>query len=147
MVKTMGDAFLVIFDSATDSLECAISIQKSIIVFNKKKEFPEFSLRIGIHMGEVVEENRDIYGDSVNIASRIEPLAEKGGICITQAVWEQVRNKVEVEYVRMKETRLKNVSDRFQIYRVILNDQSSNHGIIEDETKSRREYVRIAVCH
>jgi adenylate cyclase len=144
-VKTMGDAFLVIFDSATDSLECAISIQKSIIVFNKKKEFPEFSLRIGIHMGEVVEENRDIYGDSVNIASRIEPLAEKGGICITQAVWEQVRNKVEVEYVRMKETRLKNVSDRFQIYRVILNDQSSNHGIIEDETKSRREYVRIAV--
>ena len=144
-IKTMGDAFLVAFDSATDALDCAISIQNEISLFNERKEFPEVSLRIGIHMGEVVEEGGDIYGNSVNVASRIEPLAEKGGICITQIVWEQVKNKVDAEYVRMNETKLKNVEDRIQIYRVVLSDKVHSLEKTDDVIRNRKEYIRIAV--
>jgi TolB-like protein/Tfp pilus assembly protein PilF len=145
-VKTIGDAFLATFDSSTSALECALAIQSKVAEVNSTAEesSPRLSLRIGIHVGEVIEEKGDIYGDSVNIAARVEPMADEGGICITQAVWEQVKNKVSADFIRMKETKLKNVSDKLQLYSV--RPTSGLNAKYEDMTpKPKRDYVRLAV--
>ncbi|MEM0118351.1 MAG: adenylate/guanylate cyclase domain-containing protein [Conexivisphaerales archaeon] len=145
-IKTIGDAFLATFESSTNALECALAVQSKMAEINSRigKSQPKLLLRIGIHVGEVVEDKGDIYGDSVNIAARVEPLADEGGICITQAVWEQVKNKVAADFIKMKETKLKNVSDKLQLYsvrQVSNRDKKSEMGASE----TKRDYVRIAV--
>jgi len=116
-VKTIGDAFLVEFQSALDAVLCAVAIQQ-MIHDRKVARGEQLSLRIGIHVGDVVESGSDILGDAVNIASRIEPLAEPGGICITSQVYEQVSNKAELPFVSLGEKSLKNVAKPVSIYGV-----------------------------
>jgi adenylate cyclase len=118
-VKTMGDAFLVEFKSALQAVLCAVEIQKRMADGNATAPPPrKLELRIGIHVGEVVKEGDDIYGDAVNVASRIEPLAEPGGVCISQQVYDQIRNKTPLEIDKMGDVSLKNVSLPVGIYKI-----------------------------
>ena len=117
-IKTMGDAFLLEFSSALDAASCALAIQRSIRKRNRSRGTERFLLRIGIHVGDLVSAGGDIFGDAVNIASRIEPMAEPGGICVTQQVYDQVWNKVPAKMDELAQCRLKNVTRPVGVYRV-----------------------------
>ena len=93
-VKSTGDGFLVEFDSALKATQCAVAIQRRLYERNGRSGVTPIHLRIGIHLGDVEQQGSDIFGDAVNIASRIEPVAESGGVCLSGAVHEQVRNKI-----------------------------------------------------
>lgn len=116
-IKTVGDAFLVEFQSALDALLCSVAIQQTMHD-RMVARGDELSLRIGIHVGDVMERANDILGDAVNIASRIEPLAEPGGICISGQVYDQVRNKSDLPFDPLGEKPLKNVSNPVAVYAV-----------------------------
>jgi TolB-like protein len=116
-IKTIGDAFLVEFQSALDAVLCAVAIQHSM--HDRKLATGDSpSLRIGVHIGDVIEKGNDILGDAVNIASRIEPLAEAGGVCITDEVYRQVRNKSDLLFISIGERSLKNVAIPVEVYAV-----------------------------
>ena len=118
-IKTIGDAFLVEFQSALDAVLCAIAVQQ-MMHGRKIARGEQLSLRIGIHVGDVVESGSDILGDAVNIASRIEPLAEPGGICVSSEVYGQVRNKIELRLVSLGEKALKNVEMPVGVFKVVM---------------------------
>ncbi|MFY9717787.1 MAG: tetratricopeptide repeat protein [Thermoplasmata archaeon] len=119
-VKSTGDGFLVEFESALKATECALSIQRRIHERNARVGVKPIQLRIGIHLGDVEQEGTDIFGDAVNIAARIEPVAEPGGICLTGAVYEQVRNKIPDKLEKLPPKELKGVEVPMDIYRVVL---------------------------
>jgi adenylate cyclase len=120
-VKTLGDGFLVEFPSALESVRCAVKIQGEVAERNARPAARErIDLRIGIHVGDVVGDGGDIVGDAVNVASRIEPLAEPGGIYVSGAVFEQVRNKVPLPLEKLGPRLLKNVDQPIEIYRVVV---------------------------
>jgi adenylate cyclase len=118
-VKTMGDAFLVEFASSLDALRCALDIQGRIEERNAKGKPQRLRVRIGIHVGEVIGAGDDVYGDAVNIAARIEPLAEPGGICISKQVFDLVQGKVVAKLASMGSVELKNVRAPIEIYKVL----------------------------
>ena len=119
-VKSMGDGFLVEFESALKATQCAVEIQRQIHERNAKKGAAPIQLRIGIHLGDVEQRGSDIFGDAVNIASRIQPVAEPGGICVSNAVQEQVRNKISDRLEKLPPTVLKGLQVAMDVYRVIL---------------------------
>ena len=120
-VKTVGDSFLVEFASALEAVECAGDVQNSMRELNSTLNPNErFMLRIGIHVGDVVHSRGDVYGDAVNVASRIESLAEPGSVCISQQVYDHVRTKSEVATVYLGKQQLKNVDLPVDTYRVVL---------------------------
>jgi TolB-like protein/class 3 adenylate cyclase len=118
-VKTMGDAFLVEFPNALDALRCAYDIQRATREFNVSLS-PEkrIHLRIGLHLGDVVESLGDISGDAVNVASRIEPLAEDGGVCLTRQVYESTHNMFELRLASTGMKSLKNVKEPMEVFRM-----------------------------
>jgi adenylate cyclase len=119
-VKSTGDGFLVEFESALKATECAVSIQRRLHERNGRSGVIPIQLRIGIHLGDVEQQGSDIFGDAVNIASRIEPVAEPGGICLSGAVREQVRNKIPDKLEKLPPTALKGLELPMEIYRVVL---------------------------
>lgn len=119
-VKSTGDGFLVEFDSALRATECAVEIQRRLHDRNSQTGAVPIEVRIGIHLGDVVEGSDDVLGDAVNIAARVEPLAAPGGICISGAVFDQVHNKISHPLEKLPPTILKNVRDRIDVYRVVL---------------------------
>jgi len=134
LIKTIGDACLVEFASALEATECAIAIQKDFHTRNASQVGDSrINLRIGLHVGDVEVSGGDLYGDAVNIASRIEPRAEPGGICISDQVFDQIRNKVGLPIVPLGSTELKNVQVPVQTYKIMLPWESS----------SPREYSRV----
>ena len=115
-VKTMGDAFLVEFLSALDAARCAYDIQRAIREFNfSMPEDKRIRLRVGIHLGDVVESENDISGDAVNVASRIETLAEDGGVCLTLEVYNQVKNKFDLPLKSLGPRSLRNVNEPIEV--------------------------------
>jgi len=120
-VKSIGDSFLVQFSSALQAVQCAVAIQE--LLQSRSAELPKekaLRLRVGVHVGDVVASGSDILGDAVNIASRIEPLAEPGGVCISEQVYDQVRNKIELPLVKLDDAPLKNVSLPIDVYRIVM---------------------------
>jgi adenylate cyclase len=120
-VKTIGDAFLVEFPSALDGVRCAYDIQRAAREYNISAPTEQrIHLRVGVHLGDVVESQGDISGDAVNVASRIEPLAEDGGVCITRQVFDHVQNKFELPLVSLGAKSLKNVSLPMEVFRMVM---------------------------
>jgi len=119
-IKSLGDGFLVVFDSALRAVQCAIDIQESLRERNAVAGVQPLSIRIGVHLGDVEERGNDVFGDSVNVASRIEPLADPGGVCITEPVFGQVRNKIANPLERLGPRALKNVRFPLEIYKVTM---------------------------
>jgi len=118
-VKTIGDAFLVEFSSALEAVRCAYEIQRTIREANfSLPEDRQLHLRIGVHLGDVVESEGDISGDAVNVASRIEPLAEDGGVCLTSQVYDNVKHKLDLNLVTIGRKALKNVAEPVEVYRM-----------------------------
>jgi adenylate cyclase len=119
-VKTIGDGFLVEFPSALEAVRCALEVQQ--LMYKRNQTVPSNSkilLRVAVHLGDVEHRDGDVYGDAVNIASRIQPLADPGGICITQQVFDHVRNNEEFRIVALGQNQLKNVQMPTAIYRVL----------------------------
>jgi adenylate cyclase len=118
-IKTIGDAFFVEFSNALDAVRCAYDIQRATREFNfSLAEERRVHLRIGVHLGDVVESDGDISGDAVNIASRIEQLADKGGVCLTREVYAQVSNKFDIPLVSLGPKSLKNVRTAIEVFKM-----------------------------
>ena len=120
-IKTIGDAFLVEFNSALEAAQCAIEIQRALGHRNHDVAAERhIELKIGIHIGDVVHRDGDVFGDGVNIASRIEPLAGAGGICVSMDVERQIRNTLDARIEKLAPTELKNISVPMDLFRIIL---------------------------
>ena len=120
-IKTIGDAFMVEFASALNAVNCSIEIQKALKEYNSSAdEDRKIYLRIGIHVGDVEDKDGDLYGDGVNISSRLEPLAQPGGICISEDVARQVQNKIEVDLKQLSGQELKNIKLPIDIFQINL---------------------------
>ena len=154
VVKTIGDSFLAEFTSVLQAVRCAIEIQDSVVQHDATaNEDSQFKLRIGIHLGDVVYQDNDILGDGVNIASRLQGRADPGGICVSQDVYNQIRNRegFQIEYIG--ETELKNILTPISLYKVLTNEEiarreaeaalQSAHdaGIAEAHDKKLQEYL------
>jgi len=125
-IKTMGDAFLVEFASALEAVRCAFDIQQSLRKANSARPSDKkIQIRIGIHLGDVIHSQSDVYGDAVNIASRIESVAVAGGICVTEQVYDQIKNKFEFPLSSLGKKELKNVEEQMEVYKVLLPWDSS----------------------
>ncbi len=120
-VKSTGDGFFIEFKSALSAARCAVEIQQSLRERNAASP-PEKAvlIRIGIHMGDVVEREGDLFGDGVNIAARIEPLAEPGGVCVSEDVARQIQNKIGLPLVRSGSVDLKHIQLPVVIYKLVL---------------------------
>ena len=134
-VKNTGDGFLVEFPSALEATQCAVEIQRAVAARNATQSAErQFQVRIGIHVGDVVHREADMYGDGVNIAARIEPLAKGGGICLSDTVYAQVRNKLDVGLAKLASPELKHIEVPMDVYRVVLPwDQGKEEGRRKNE--------------
>jgi adenylate cyclase len=120
-IKTIGDAFLVEFGSALEAAQCAIEIQRTLSKRNHDVTADrKIELKIGIHIGDVVHRGGDVYGDGVNIASRIEQLAGAGGICVSTDVERQIRNALEARFEKFGSAELKNIKLPMELFRIVL---------------------------
>jgi adenylate cyclase len=120
-VKTIGDAFLVEFESALEAVRCAFDVQQSLHELNTGRPIDrKIFLRIGVHLGDVIHSLNDVYGDAVNVASRIEPLAAPGGVCISEQVYDHVKNKTDFQLLSLGKKELKNVGEPVEVFRVVL---------------------------
>jgi class 3 adenylate cyclase len=120
VVRNTGDGFLAIFDRPCEAVRCAITIQESLVVRNvslPKKQKMQY--RIGVNFGDVIVDADDIYGDSVNVAARVQSLAEPDTVYISGGVYEQIKNKLVCGYRSLGDQRLRNITKPVQIYRVL----------------------------
>lgn len=121
IVGTAGDSVLAEFASAVNAVQCASEIQTDLKKRNRSLEpSRQLKFRIGINVGDVIPDGDDIYGDGVNIAARLETLAEPGGVCISSTVYEQVVNKLPLGFDFLGEKQVKNIETPVQVYRVML---------------------------
>ena len=118
-VKSLGDGFLLEFESALEAILFSTEIQEAFRERNETSPTEQIFMRIGIHVGDVILQNNDIYGDAVNIASRIVQFSDPGGVCISEQVHVQVRNKVRQQFAKLPRQKLKNVELNSDLYRVI----------------------------
>ncbi|MFA5833606.1 MAG: protein kinase [Bacteroidota bacterium] len=131
-IDTIGDAFFLEFESALEASRCAVEIQKSIREHNGSMA-PEkqIHIRIGIHIGDVIHIDNKVQGDGVNIAARIEPIADSGGICVSEDVARQIRNKIDLPLLKIGRPQLKNIQIPVDIYKIVLPWEKQRSGITE----------------
>jgi adenylate cyclase len=127
IVKNTGDGMLVEFASAVDAARCAVDIQRAIAKANADVS-PELRIefRIGIHVGDIIIDDNDIFGDGVNIAARLEGVAEPGGVCISDDAHRQIRGKIDVVFDDIGEQTLKNIAEPMRAWRIRLADEASS---------------------
>lgn len=138
LVKTTGDGFIAIFDSPVEAVRCSIVIQQNLL--GRNAPLPRHSrmeYRIGVNLGDVIVEPDDVYGDGVNIATRIEGIAQPGQVFISGAIYEQIKHKVVCGYESLGDRKVKNITDPVRVYRVLPDADAVGR------TRSRRENTLI----
>jgi TolB-like protein len=138
VVDSPGDNLLAEFGSVVDALDCAVKIQHELKA--KNSELPEQSrmeFRIGVNLGDVIEDEERIYGDGVNVASRVEGLAEGGGICISGTAFDQIAKKLPLGYEYLGEQTVKNIEKPIRVYRVLMDPEAAGKVIGEKRPISR----------
>src|SRR5258705_3060516 len=138
LVKTTGDGFLAIFDSPVEAVRCGIVIQQNMVGRNAslpKHHWIEY--RIGVNLGDVIIEADDIYGDGVNIATRLEGIADPGEVYISGGIYEQIKHKLVCGYESLGDRKVKNITDPVRVYRVLPDAAAFNR------TRKRRENILI----
>jgi len=139
VVDSPGDNILSEFASVVDALRSAVAIQKELKAKNTElSENRRMEFRIGINLGDVIEDEGRIYGDGVNIAARIEGLSQSGGICISKTAYDHVKNKLTLGYEYIGEHTVKNISDPVKVYRVLMEPEAAGKVIGEKRARSRR---------
>src|SRR5512136_3027362 len=139
VVGTAGDSMLAEFASVVDAVECAVEIQKELktrnadLPENRKMEF-----RIGVNLGDVIEDGEQILGDGVNIAARLESLSEAGGVCISGTAFDHVKNKLNLGYKYLGEQTVKNILEPVRVYQVLMEPEAAGKVIGEKKAKPRR---------
>src|SRR5882724_4579009 len=119
IVGTAGDSLLADFSSVVDALSCALEMQRAALAINEPiPPQRRLELRIGVNLGDVIVDGDDIFGDGVNIAVRLEGLARPGTICISHTVYDQVRNKLDLDYRPLGSHRVKNIAEPIRAYAV-----------------------------
>jgi class 3 adenylate cyclase len=127
-IKTIGDAFLVEFQSALQAARCAIAIQRELRQYNGSvNDDRQINVRIGLHIGDVVFESNDVYGDGVNLASRIYTQAQPGEIIITRSVYDQIYNKIDLSIRRLGLQRLKSIQKPVELFCIDLDERERYH--------------------
>jgi class 3 adenylate cyclase/TolB-like protein/Tfp pilus assembly protein PilF len=150
-IKTMGDAFHLEFASALQATRCAVEIQQALHDRNQSTSSDkQISIRIGIHVGDVMPREKDVFGDTVNIASRIETLAAAGGICISEDVFHQVRNKIDIPILKLGKGDLKNIKERIEIFRLVFPWERMNLPLLDQtkfilQQKRTRQWLNVTV--
>src|SRR6266481_3323251 len=140
LVKTTGDGFIAIFDSPVEAVRCGIVIQQNMVGRNTslpKHHWIEY--RIGVNLGDVIIEVDDVYGDGVNIASRLESIADPGQVYISGGIYEQIKHKLVCGYESLGDRKIKNITDPVRVYRVLPDPGSFNR------TRKRRENIMIVL--
>ena len=136
VVDAKGDNVLAEFSSVVDAVRCAVQVQKDLT--DRNSELPEhrrMAFRIGINLGDVIEEQGTIYGDGVNVAARLEGLAEGGGICISGTAFDHLKNRVSVGYEYQGKQSVKNIPDPVRVYKVLLEPEAAGKVIGEEEPR------------
>ena len=142
VVDSPGDNILAEFASAVDAVQCAVEIQKRLkkendrLIEDKRLEF-----RIGINIGDVVHDGDRIYGDGVNIAARIEGLADPGGVCISRSAYNQIKKKVGFEYAYLGEQSLKNIDDSVKVYKVLMTPVDVRKPVDDERKPSKAKWI------
>ena len=136
LVKFMGDGFLAEFNTVQTALECAIAIQ--IGVKGNKLKY-----RMAVHLGDIIDDGKDIYGEGINIASRLEGIAEPGGICISGDVYNQVRNRIPADYENLGLQDVKNVAEPIQAYAVKIERMELGESKILGEPEEQRHSIAV----
>ncbi|QDP21735.1 SUMF1/EgtB/PvdO family nonheme iron enzyme [Bradyrhizobium cosmicum] len=140
LVKTTGDGFIAIFDSPVEAVRCSIVIQQNLVGRNASlPKDTRIEYRIGVNLGDVIVEPDDVYGDGVNIASRIEGIAEPGQVYISGAIYEQIKHKVVCGYESLGDRKVKNITDPVRVYRVLPDADAVG------KTRGRRENVLLVL--
>ena len=125
IVKTTGDGLLIEFASVVDAVRCAVEVQRAMA--ERNTDVPpddRIEFRMGINLGDIIKDRRDIYGDGVNVAARLEALAEPGGICVSRVVRDQVRDKLAFSFDDMGEQQVKNIARPIRVHRIVLGEKS-----------------------
>jgi TolB-like protein len=127
VVKTTGDGMLVEFASAVDALRCAVEMQRDMTIQNADvSPDTRIEFRIGIHVGDIIFDDNDIFGDGVNIAARLEGLAAPGGICLSDDTHRQVRGKVDISFDDVGPQVLKNILEPMRVWRIRIGDEAGS---------------------
>jgi len=146
VVGTAGDSVLAEFASVVDAVRCAVEIQEELK--DRNKELPEdrrMEFRIGVNLGDVVEEGDNILGDGVNVAARVESLAEAGGICISGTVYDQIKNKLAFSYDFVGEQTVKNIKEPVRVYRVLMEPGVKVPEIAAEKKAKPKKWQRVAL--
>ena len=144
VVDSTGDNLMAEFASVVDAVECSVEIQKELKTRNAElSENRRMEFRIGINLGDVIEEEGRIYGDGVNIAARIESLSEAGGICISGKAYDEVKSKLNLGYKYLGEQTVKNILEPVRAYRVLMEPEEAGKVIGEKKVKPR-QWQRVA---
>ena len=147
VVDATGDNILARFDSVLDAVNCAAEMQRELS--ERNAELPShrrMEFRMGVSLGDVVEEEGRIYGDGVNIAARLQALAEGGGICISGTVYDQTKGKLGFVYNNLGEQTLKNIAEPIRVYRLLSVPGAAAHRLKEAKRALRRKWVPIALA-
>src|SRR6201746_1923090 len=138
LVKTTGDGFIAIFDSPVEAVRCSIVIQQNLV--GRNASLPKhywIEYRIGVNLGDVIIETDDVYGDGVNVAARLEGIADPGQVYISGGIYEQIKHKLVCGYESLGDRKVKNITDPVRVYRVLPDPSAFN------KTRKRRENILI----